>query len=98
MPQDMCAGRIFRNITESEAFRASIPKEITDAAFFIEKAGLKGKRSGDAMVSPTHANFIINVGNATSQDVVSLVQMLKQEVEEKFHVSLSLEVQTIGRT
>ncbi len=56
------AGCIFKNPNDNYA------------AKLIEECGLKGKKSGGAMVSPKHANFIVNYDNATAEDVISLVK------------------------
>jgi UDP-N-acetylmuramate dehydrogenase len=62
----------------------------------IEKAGLKGKKVGDAKISEKHANFIINEGTATATDVKSLIDLMKKEVKEKFNVNLEEEVRYVG--
>ena len=55
-------------------------------------AGLKGTRVGDAEVSRKHANFIINLGNATEADVKALAKKIKKVVKEKFRVTLEFEL------
>lgn len=62
----------------------------------IEQAGLKGHRIGDAEVSTLHAGFIVNVGNATAHDVLSLINHVQDNVQEKFGVILEPEVRIIG--
>lgn len=62
----------------------------------IEQAGLKGYRIGDAEVSTLHAGFIVNVGNATAKDVVSLIEYVQVTVQESFGVTLEPEVRIIG--
>jgi len=66
------------------------------AGRLIEAAGLKGVRIGDAQISPFHANFFINLGHASSQDVYDLIQLARHTVSEKFSVSLELEVELLG--
>lgn len=61
------------------------------AGKLIEEAGLKGFRIGDAEVSEKHANFIINRGNATSEDIKKLIKKIQEEVKNKFNVELELE-------
>ncbi len=63
------------------------------AAVLIEAAGLKGKRVGDAMVSPIHANFIVNVDQATARDVMELIEMIKARVRELHGVELETEIE-----
>jgi UDP-N-acetylmuramate dehydrogenase len=62
------------------------------AGKLIEEAGLKGRARGGAMVSPKHANFIVNTGNATSRDVVDLVREVREAVERKTGIVLRTEV------
>jgi len=66
------------------------------AARLIEAAGLKGTRIGDIMVSPKHANFLVNVEAATAADVERLVVLVQQEVKRKFDVDLTPEFRTVG--
>lgn len=66
------------------------------AAKLIEEAGLKGYRVGGAEVSPLHANFIINTGGATANDVLELMDHIKQTVNDTFGVKLIPEVLFVG--
>lgn len=66
------------------------------AGKLIEDAGLKGARVGDAMISEMHANFIVNVGNATASDILGLIEIVKHEVYSKFSLMLEPEVKVIG--
>lgn len=66
------------------------------AGTLIDKTGLKGLRVGDAMVSEKHAGFVVNVGNATAQDVLALIEEVKRRVCEAHGVTLSPEVRIIG--
>jgi UDP-N-acetylmuramate dehydrogenase len=68
------------------------------AARLIEAAGLKGFRIGDIMVSPKHANFLVNVEAATAADVEKLVTHIQQVVSEKFHVALQPEFRIAGES
>lgn len=95
-PKGASAGCTFRNISLVEAINASIPERITSAGFLIDRAGLKGRQVGDAMISHLHANFIQNMGKASADDVSQLVSLMKETVLKKFGVHLSLEVKTIG--
>jgi UDP-N-acetylmuramate dehydrogenase len=67
-----------------------IPVVPTGKLIFI--AGLKGKRVGDAMVSDKHTNFIVNLGNATAQDVETLIEIIRNEIRQKFGISLEEEI------
>ena len=65
------------------------------AAKLIDDAGLKGVRIGGAEVSEKHAGFVINRGNATSDDVLHLIEHIKSEVYKKFGVMLECEIKII---
>ena len=62
----------------------------------LRRAGLKGKRVGDAQVSEKHSNFVVNHGNATSADVLQLVDLIRRTVYQTSGVQLELEVKLIG--
>ncbi len=79
-----CAGSIFKNSAEVSAGR------------LIEQSGLKGKKIGGVEVSEKHANFIINIGGGTAQDVIALIDLIKQEVEKKTGIALEEEIQYLS--
>ncbi len=62
----------------------------------IDACGLKGYTSGDAQVSTLHAGFVVNLGNATAQDVLNVVNHVKQVVLEKTGKQIELEVELLG--
>lgn len=66
------------------------------AGRLIEKAGLKGLTVGGAQVSDKHANFILNKGNATAQDILDLIDQIKGRVHQQFGVTLECEVIILG--
>jgi UDP-N-acetylmuramate dehydrogenase len=66
------------------------------AGRLIEETGLKGRRVGKAMISPIHANFIINLGGASAQEIWSLMKMAQELVSEKFGILLEPEIELIG--
>jgi len=66
------------------------------AGKLIEEAGLKGRQIGGAKISEKHANFIINLGNATASDVKALIDLMKSEVKKKFNVDLEEEIKYLG--
>lgn len=78
------AGSIFKNIPGQPAGR------------IIEELGLKGKRAGEAQISPKHANFIVNTGKATAADVLELMAFVQKEAKEKKGIILEPEVVIIG--
>ncbi len=63
----------------------------------IDRAGLRGKQMGKAMVSKKHPNFLINLGGATSEEIESLGEYVRKAVYEKFKVFLDWEVIRVGR-
>ncbi|MDW7652434.1 MAG: UDP-N-acetylmuramate dehydrogenase [Bacillota bacterium] len=83
-PRQPNAGSIFKNPPSDAAGR------------LIEAAGLKGHRSGGAKISEVHANFIVNCGEATAEDVLSLIETAKASVVKQFGVTLELEVRLLG--
>jgi len=78
------AGSVFKN-----------PKEGA-AGYYIDQAGLKGTKVGDAEISPIHANFFVNHGKAKASDVVALIRLARETVHDKFGIMLDLEVKPLG--
>ncbi|XP_057823068.2 uncharacterized protein LOC131035390 isoform X6 [Cryptomeria japonica] len=76
------AGCVFRNPTTTSLSAGAV----------IEQAGLKGVMVGGAKVSEMHANFFINVGNSTSADMCSLINIVKEQVRQKLGVDLQEEI------
>ena len=68
----------------------------TAAGRLIEELGLKGTRIGGAMVSPVHANFIVNVGRATAADTEALMAHMRERVRATYNVVLEPEVHIVG--
>jgi len=66
------------------------------AGRLIESAGLKGSRVGGAMVSPVHANFIINSEDASAADIWNLMQHVREVVHQKCGILLEPEIETLG--
>ena len=62
----------------------------------IEELGFKGFSVGDAQVSPLHANFIVNTGNARAADVLQLIQLIRDKVHQKTDIWLDCEVRYIS--
>ncbi len=83
-PQGYCCGSVFKN------------PEGGHAGHLIESCGLKGTRRGGAIISPMHANFIMNEGEATFQDVVDLIGLAKERVASQHGVRLEEEVRIIA--
>ncbi len=68
----------------------------TSAGKLIELSGCKGWREGGAIVSETHANFIMNTGNATASDLYALAERVRAAVREKQGIELEYEVRLAG--
>lgn len=66
------------------------------ASVLIDRCGLKGRKTGGAMVSEKHAGFVINYNNATCGDVLELIETIKREVREKTGFSLECEIRMLG--
>ncbi|MFZ2199165.1 MAG: UDP-N-acetylmuramate dehydrogenase [Microgenomates group bacterium] len=92
------SGCIFKNIPLADAMRLGTPDTTQSVGYLLDKAGLKGLRVGGAYVSDVHANFIVNDGTATSQDVLDLIAQIKTNIKEKYGVDLTEEVIIIGDT
>ena len=78
------AGSIFINKQGSEP-----------SSSLIDQAGLKGTKVGGAEISQKHAGFIINTGNATSKNVLELIEIIKKEIKSKFNINLETEIQIV---
>lgn len=80
-----CAGSIFRNPLPNYAGK------------LIEAAGLKGHSIGGAKISEMHGNFIVNAGAATAEDVLALIQHVKDTIYDLYEIKMETEVEIIGR-
>ena len=69
---------------------------VVPAGWIIDKAGLRGKKIGGAQVSEEHTNYIINTGDATAENVIMLVSLVKQQVRDQFGIQLVEEVNYLG--
>jgi UDP-N-acetylmuramate dehydrogenase len=83
-PAGASMGSMFKNPVNDSAGR------------LIEASGLKSTRIGDAQISEKHANFFINHGEATAEDVYGLIELSKNSVFKKFGVELELEIELFG--
>ena len=77
------AGSVFRN-----------PINLSSGKL-IEESGLKGYNVNDAEISTKHANFIINKGNATSEDIKELINIVKEKIKDKYDIDLILEQEIV---
>lgn len=83
-PQGATCGSVFKNPSGDYAGR------------LIEAAGLKGTRRGAALISPVHANFVVNTGGASAADVKALIDLARDTVHTRFGVRLELEIELLG--
>ena len=79
------AGSIFKN-----------PSSNIAAGYLIDKAGLKGTKIGGAQISNKHANFILNIENAKSNEVITLIEIIKNKIKMMFDINLQLEIKILG--
>ncbi|MBM3299091.1 MAG: UDP-N-acetylmuramate dehydrogenase [Deltaproteobacteria bacterium] len=80
-----CAGCVFKN-----------PSPDNPAGAIIDRLGFKGVRSGGAMVSSLHANFIVNSAHASASDVLRLIDQIRERVKQAENIDLELEIRIIG--
>lgn len=83
-PQGKSAGSTFKNPPGNSA------------GYLIEQVGLKGHRHGQAQFSPKHANFMMNLGGATTADVLYLMRLAQERVLAQFGITLEPEIEFIG--
>jgi UDP-N-acetylmuramate dehydrogenase len=67
------------------------------AGELIDRAGLKGTRIGGALISPQHANFIVNAAVACAGDILALMETAQAAVLKMFNVTLEPEVKNVGK-
>lgn len=87
-----CCGSVFKNPGGPSWKRTEGPRT---AGQLIEAAGLKGTRVGGAEVSPMHANYFVNTGNATAADVKALIALARRRVKDQFGADLETEVKIV---
>ncbi len=109
-PKFPSAGSVFKNTAQIEvvekhnveiaenARRRGVVNEDgkIPIGFLIEQFGLMGKQIGGAKVSEEHGNFIINTGQATAEDVIILISLIKQKIRDNYGVQLEEELQMVG--
>lgn len=83
-PKGLSSGSIFKN------------PPLLSAGKLIEECGLKGFQIGGGKISEKHANFIINLGNATAEDILRLIALVKTKVYEKYKIRLVEEVKLLA--
>ncbi|MEZ4600171.1 MAG: UDP-N-acetylmuramate dehydrogenase [Syntrophotaleaceae bacterium] len=78
------AGSVFKNPPGESAWK------------LVDQAGMRGARAGQAQVSELHGNFIVNLGGATAEDVLTLIDLVRDRVEEMTGIRLETEVRIVG--
>ena len=102
-PWEPSAGSFFKNVTD-RALAESLPDlpdalkraGVVPAAYLSEACGCKGFTVGGAGISPRHANFIVNRGDATARDIRAVAEHVRARVWERFGVVLEEEVLYVG--
>ena len=101
----LCAGSFFMNpVVKDEKLREEFQKDTgmvsrdnkLPAGWLIDHVGLRGKRIGGVLVSDRHPNYLVNTGNATAEDVITLASLIKTRVRDELSVRLQEEVQFVG--
>jgi len=98
-------GCVFKNFevqnSEIEKLQSlGVPEEFLQkgkisAGWLIDQTGMKGVQIGQAKVSETHGNFIVNLGGATAADVLALIEQIQERVYDKFGLEIEPEIQII---
>lgn len=95
-------GCIFKNfeIKDPETLQFDLPEEFKQkgkisAGWLIDKSGMKSAQVGKAKVSETHGNFVVNLGGASSHDVLQLVEQIKEKVYDIFGIEIEEEIQIV---
>ncbi len=90
-----CCGSVFRNPTQVGNGAAAGDEKPRTAGQLIDALGLKAYRVGGAQVSPKHANYIVNTGNATASDVLGVIVHVRERVLAEYGIELQLEVKLV---
>lgn len=96
-PSKNTCGSFFRNFHEHEVTEVSNNKKMIFVAYYLDKLGVKGTlRVGDAIVSYQHANMLVNQGNATSTDIITLARTMQQMVYDRYNIIPQPECRLLG--
>jgi len=109
IPEEPSAGSFFKNIEINDevikSFQSHLKEDIPadfiakgkiPSAWLIEKCELKDRKIGGAKISEKHANFIVNTGGATADNVIALASLVKMAVRDKTGIQLQEEVEYVG--
>jgi UDP-N-acetylmuramate dehydrogenase len=96
-PEKGTCGCFFRNFHDNEVTLVSNGKKMTYASYYFDKMGIKGELAhGAAQVSYKHANMIVNTGNASSEDILTVARTMQQMAQQHFGLMPQPECQLIG--
>ncbi len=96
-PNSHTCGSFFRNFHDHEVTLMSAGRKLIFVAYYLDKIGVKGQLAvGDAIVSYQHANMIVNRGNATTYDIISVAQKMQELVYQHFDIIPQPECQLVG--
>jgi UDP-N-acetylmuramate dehydrogenase len=96
-PAKNTCGSFFRNFHDHEVTLMSNGKKMIFVAYYLDKIGVKGQlKIGDAIVSYQHANMLVNQGNATSADIITLARIMQEMVKKEFGILPQPECRLIG--
>lgn len=89
------AGCIFQNLNSIQQKRLNLPT--ASIGYLMDKVlKIKGTKIGQAIISPKHAGFIENLGEAKAKDIIKLIDFMKTKAKEKLDLDLKLEIQILG--
>ncbi|MCX6798369.1 MAG: UDP-N-acetylmuramate dehydrogenase [Candidatus Falkowbacteria bacterium] len=108
LPGEPSAGCIFKNLEYNKLIKEN--RDLADGlelkglfrggkigtGYLINQLGLKGKSRGGAKISEKHANFIVNIKKANSQDVISLINLIKKKAKNRYKINLTEEIEYFG--
>src|SRR3989338_808375 len=104
-PKKPSAGCIFKNLeytklikenrqlAEDLAVKGLFKGGKIGAGYFIDQLGLKGRARGGAKISERHANFIVNTGKASAEDIIDLINLIKKKVNSQYKINLEEEIE-----
>ncbi len=98
MPDTPFSYRVFSDITVAEAMSIPTPGYTRSVDYLLTKAGVNGKKTGDAMLSEAHPSYLINLGNATGDDMIALLRDVISIVRKEFGVRLRTTVTLIDES
>ena len=90
-PAEKAGGLTFRNIRIENPQNLLSPNQYT-IEYLIDRAGIKGKRLGDAAISARNPRYILNMGNASNADVLMLIASVKEDIEKMFGLRLIMDI------